>query len=419
MSFSQRFEESQSFDCSAFLGQKLKWPSNDCRNKMDLYSGSGSGDYFYTIEREMKTVTNSHWRGEAAPYLTVSHRFTTKNFHEEKTLGNYLEEQYYASEYKTLVDWMDRGANITPAPFQLADKRKEIQNLSVLAEKDLLEFPTTGSTYENYERFPGYEDLANEFEINAIETPREMIQTPLQVISPCQVISPGQFMSHEGFQDFVEEQLVGFGDSPKQAKEDVVRKRRLCRHFVKGFCSRGSSCAFLHDPSIFWCDEQKVFLGGLPLQLTPQSLKAKLEEKGLTVLNKPRIMRGFTPKVCLGSVEEAKRLIAEKYIYIGDQRVDVRPYQDEDKLQQTFPSIVKRSVFLGGLPENTTGDMIMKDIQRLNIKVEVIPVVKNGYAPRVVLASSKDAKMLVALKRVVVNDTVVDVRPYVNFRKRY
>jgi len=393
-SFSQNLGESHGFDCSAFLGHKLQWPSNDCRNMLDWYSGSSACEYFSTKEREIKTVTNRDWRGGAIPQ---------QRSQKEKSPENYLEEQYYANEYKTLVDWMDEGADIIPAPSQLADKREEIQKLSVLAEMVFGEVPTTGQPcWDRYESVSGCEDLANEIAINAIETPREVIQT-----------------SSEGFQNFLEEQLVGFGDMPKQTKEGVIRKRRLCRHFVKGFCLRGSACAFLHDPSIFCCDEQKVFLGGLPLHLTPQLLKTKLEEYGMTVLNKPRIMRGFTPQVCLGSVEEAERLVAQQYIYIGDQRVDVRPYQEEDKLRQTFPSVVKRSVFLGGLPEDTTGEMIMTDMERLDIKVEAFPIVKVGYAPRVVLASLKDAKMLVALKRVVVNGTVVDVRPYVNFRKRY
>jgi len=411
MSFSQSLEERQSFDCSAFVGQKLRWPSNDYHNKLNLHSGSNTWEYVNTKEREMKAVTNCDWTVEAVPHDAVSHRVTAW---EQKTPEKFLEEQYYANEYKTLLDWMDERAYITPAPYELTDKSTEIEKLSVLAEKALLEFPTKPPTCEiPYERLPCYENLTNEFQIKAIETPRRVIQTLPQVVSPGNMMSPG------GFKNFVEEQLVGFGDKPKQAKEDVVRKRRICRHFMKGFCLRGGSCAFLHDPSIFCRDEQKVFLGGLPLHLTPQSLKAKLKEKGLTVLNKPRIMRGFTPKVCLGSVEEAERLVAQKYIYIGDQRVDVRPYLDEDKLQQTLHSVVKRSVFLGGLPENTTGEMIVKDMQRLDIEVEMISVVKKGYAPRVVLASLIDAEMLVALKRVVVNGKIVDVRPYVNFRKRY
>jgi len=395
-SISQDFEGSHGFDCSAFLGHKLQWPSNECPNKLDGLSALAPSaiEYHYPTEFKMSAEMSRDWRCEA---LTQ----------EEKTTEDFIEEQYYAREYKTLVDWMDEEVDIVPPPCQFADKRNEIQKLCLLADEALdREFlPNDLTCYPNYDPFTSSEELTNE--VAMIVTPREEIATSSREMSP------------GGFQNFVEAQLVGFGETPKKPKGSEVRKRRLCRHFVKGFCLRGSSCAFLHDPSIFCCDEQKVFLGGLPLHLTPEMLKTKLEEQGLRVLNKPRIMRGFTPQVCLGSVKEAERLVAQQHVYICDQRVDVRPYQEEEKLRKTFPSVVKRSVFLGGLPEDTTGEMIVKDMQRLDIKVEVVPVVKSGYAPRVVLASLKDAKMLVALKRVVVNGTVVDVRPYVNFRKRY
>jgi len=387
-------EGSQGFDCSAFLGHKLQWPSNDCPNEQ-WRSPPNISKHSYVNRSDISLATSSNWKDHTVPQQG--------NIATDKL----IEEDYYPREYQTLVDWMDEEVNIVPPPSQFADKRNEIQKLSLLADQVLTrEFPRANSP--RYAQFPGSENLAKEVAIRAIETPREVKETSDTVMSP------------EGFKNFVEEQLVGFGDNkPTELNRGEVRRRRLCRHFVKGFCLRGSSCFFLHDPSIFCCDEQKVFLGGLPLHLTTVMLITKLEEKGLTVLNKPRIMRGFTPQVCLGSVEEAEKLVAQQYIYICDQRVDVRPYQEEDKLRQTFPSVVKRSVFLGGLPEKTTGDMIIKDMQRLDIKVEVVPVVKNGYAPRVVLASLKDAKMLVALKRVVINGTVVDVRPYVNFRKRY
>jgi len=130
-------------------------------------------------------------------------------------------------------------------------------------------------------------------------------------------------------------------------------------------------------------------------------------------------MRGFTPQVCVGSVEEAKKLIARRYIFIDEYRIDVRPYQDRDQLRKGLPSVVKRSVFLGGLPDNTTREIIVADLQRLDIKVVDIPVIKHRFAPRVVLESLKHAKILVALKWVIVNGASVDVRPYVNSRKRY
>merc|ERR1719320_1988074 len=77
------------------------------------------------------------------------------------------------------------------------------------------------------------------------------------------------------------------------------RKRRLCRHFLKGWCGRGKSCDFLHDSSIFCPDLQKVFLGGLPSYVTESTLKRKLAEQGYNVINQPKVLRGFTPQVCL------------------------------------------------------------------------------------------------------------------------
>jgi len=225
-------------------------------------------------------------------------------------------------------------------------------------------------------------------------------------------------MSAGGLKSSIEEQLYGFGEEVEK-KNCSLAKRRLCRFFVKGLCVRADSCDFLHEQSIYCMDEQKVFLGGLPLHITSVILKAKLEEQGLTVLNKPRIMRGFCPEVCLGSVDQAKRLIAQRFLYIANYRLDVRPYQDKQELRQGLRGMVKRSVFLGGLPENTTGEMVITDLKRLDVSVVNYPVVKNGYARRVVLDSVENAKKLVALKRVLVNGIAVDVRPYVNFRKRY
>jgi len=242
------------------------------------------------------------------------------------------------------------------------------------------------------------EQLANYIAFPVLQIPR----TPSQVSSPVE------------FQNFVEEQLVGFGAVSETKKQRTsFRKRRLCRHFVKGFCIRGDLCDFIHDRSFFCTEEQQVFLGGLPLHFTPKLLKSKLEEQGLTVLNEPRITRGFTPKVCLGSIEEAKKLVSQCVIFIDGHRVDVRPYQNKNV------SAAERSVFLGGLPENTTGDMIISDLQRLNVEVVDYPAIKDGFAPRVVLRSVKNAKLLTSLKRIMVNGTEVDVRPYVNFRKRY
>jgi len=403
---SETFEETKEFNCGAFLGHGLRWPENEYPAKVNEY------------------VTCPHLAQDDS-CVTDNRPHLRKDNAEE-----FLEEQYYPEEYENLLKFIDtiEGpiAPLVPTgifdllkrptreqprilPFQrqawssCTDANKREQIFSLVAgealEKEI--FPDADSPCFEYHQFEDRtcEDLAME----AMKVAKAL-DTPV--------------MPPPGFKSLVEEHLFGFGEAVKKPN-DSCRKRRLCRHFVKGYCLRGVACDFLHDPSIFCSDAQKVFLGGLPLHLTPTSLKEKLEEQGLTVVNQPRILRGFTPQVCLGTVQEAEMLIARSYIIIDEQRVDVRPYQDQDRLRQALPRVVERSVFLGGLPENTTGDMIIKDLQRLDVKVVEYPVVKNGYAPRVVLGSVEHAKMLVDLKRVMVNSTVVDVRPFVNLRKRY
>jgi len=452
---SKTFSRESDFDCSAYLSHGLQWPVNELNNfncsksnndfqKMgDKYTQypkqrrtkSAVRDWGVLLQEEMKAASQQY-KG------ALVQKGSKPSFLKEKTPEKYQERQYYESAYNNLVKWMDEGDIIVPPPSMFADKREEIQRISMVADEALCRIPSNSDPYCFQRQSSGYgcEDVANEVAFMAIETPRpaDGRQVKVQDYS-CreQHISYGEVprdvairaietprdtteaMSPGGFKNFVEEQLVGFGESWEQKNDADLRKRRLCRHFVKGYCLRANACEFLHDPSIFCTDEQKVFLGGLPLHMTSAILKAKLEEQGLTVLNKPRIMRGFTPQVCLGSVAEAEKLIATRFIYIDDDRVDVRPYQDREQLRQGLPSIVKRSVFLGGLPEKTTGDIIVRDLQRLDVEVVNFPVVKNGYAPRVVLGSLEHAKMLVALKRVKVNGAPVDVRPYVNFRKRY
>jgi len=98
--------------------------------------------------------------------------------------------------------------------------------------------------------------------------------------------------------------------------------------------------------------------------------------------------------------------------------VDVRPYQREHEFRDGIPNAARRTVFLGGLSEKTTGEMIIADLWRLGVRVVECPVVNKGYAPCVILGSLRQAKMLLTLKRVVINGSIVNVRPYMIF-KRY
>lgn len=157
-------------------------------------------------------------------------------------------------------------------------------------------------------------------------------------------------------------------------------------------------------------DDQKVFLGGLPLWLTPMMLITDLRELGFTVLNNPKVIRGFCPELCLESVQQAMVLIAMRYIRIAERRVGVRPYQRKHHLRDCISNLARRTVFLDGLCEKTTGKMIIDDLLYLGAWVVEYPVI-TGYASRVVLGSSRQAKMLVTLKRVIINGAVVDVIP--------
>merc|ERR1719204_588779 len=103
-------------------------------------------------------------------------------------------------------------------------------------------------------------------------------------------------------------------DCKNSTTEQPPKKTRHCRHFLKGHCVRGNSCGFRHDRSVFCSNKQKVFLGGLPAYMTSSLLIEKLTEQGYTVLNHPKILRWFSPQVCLGSIEEAKKLIEKASI---------------------------------------------------------------------------------------------------------
>jgi len=220
---------------------------------------------------------------------------------------------------------------------------------------------------------------------------------------------------------FIQEHLEGFGEKREAPQEDQNRKRRLCRHFLKGHCKRGKACDFLHDSSIFCPDLQKVFLGGLPAHITETSLKHKLAEQGYQVINRPKVLRGFTPQVCLGSVSEAQQLIEKGKINIDGSLVDVRPYEAfaKDNLEKKLPDDIKRSVFLGGLVTGTTGQKIKDDLEKMDVKVVNHPIIKTGFSPMVTVSTVQQAQLLVKLKKVLINEALVDVRPYVDFRKRY
>jgi len=191
----------------------------------------------------------------------------------------------------------------------------------------------------------------------------------------------------------------------------VSRKRRLCRHFLKGHCKRGKTCDFLHDVSIFCEEEQKVFLGGLPAHITKPTLRHRLAEQGFEVINSPKVLRGFAPHVCLASVEQGQKLIKMGRISIDGTEVDVRPYRSFSSRKQMSDAVI-RSVFLGGLAAGTTRSMIKDAVEKLGVKVLNHPLIKMGFSPQVMLGTVEQAQKLIEMKQIVINDTLVDIRPY-------
>lgn len=200
-------------------------------------------------------------------------------------------------------------------------------------------------------------------------------------------------------------------------QQEPQQKSRHCRHFLKGHCERGDSCGFRHDHSVFCTDMQKVFLGGLPAHLTASLLRQKLAEQGYTVLNHPKILRWFSPQVCLGSVEEAQRLVEKGTIVIDGAVIRVRPFEAFTRdNKKKLPDEVERSVFLGGLAAGTTAEMIKDELGKMSLVVVNIPVVKSGYSPQVALQSYEEARTLLNLMRVQINGALVNVRPFANIR---
>jgi len=201
----------------------------------------------------------------------------------------------------------------------------------------------------------------------------ELLEDVAQYIEKAMEESSYHFNPH--CQNLVDEYLNGLGVKRTYnmdtvnldcSKSKQNRNKRLCRHFLKGHCWRGKTCDFLHDQSIFCPDSQKVFLGGLPAHITEITLRHKLAQYGYKVINKPMLLRGFTPQVCMASVEEAQDLIQRGNILIDGSLVDVRAYHAfaMGGIDENLPDKIKRSVFLGGLSKGTTTEMIKDDLRK-------------------------------------------------------
>jgi len=167
-------------------------------------------------------------------------------------------------------------------------------------------------------------------------------------------------------------------------------------------------------------DAQRVFLGGLPIGITERMLRQYLAALGYKVLKRPKILHGFAPEVWMKTVEQAQDLIEKGVITIEGTEVEVRPYNSLTKLSELkkLPNVGKRSVFIGGLPAGTTTKDLLDVLVEMGMKVINYPVIKHGFARQVILDTISQAKSLIKMKKIQINEVYGDVRPFVNQRRR-
>jgi len=184
--------------------------------------------------------------------------------------------------------------------------------------------------------------------------------------------------------------------------------------------AKAKTAPLLIDSNLNSQDDQKVFLGGLPIGITERTLREEMSALGFKVLKRPKILRGFAPEVWLRSVEQAQELVSRGTITLGGVRVEVRPYNSMTKLSELkkIPNVGKRSIFLGGLPRGATTEDIKEAIKKMGMEVLNYPVIKDGFSRQVILEKVAQAKTLIGMKKIFLKGKLVDVRPFVNqFRK--
>jgi len=166
--------------------------------------------------------------------------------------------------------------------------------------------------------------------------------------------------------------------------------------------------------------EQRIFLGGLPIGMTERSLRQQLAAKGYKVLKRPKILRGFAPEVLMRSAQEAKELVELGTIMIKGVEVEVRPFNPLMKQNESrkITNIKKRSISLSGLSSGTTAKDIQKVFAELGLRIENYPVVKFGLSPQVILETVRQARALIGRKKILINGTLVDVRPFMRQQSR-
>jgi len=172
-------------------------------------------------------------------------------------------------------------------------------------------------------------------------------------------------------------------------------RTRLCKHFLLGCCPHDDRCTYTHDISVMKPDEQKVFIGGIPGDCTSRQLVAAIEAVGFKVLNIPKCHpSGFSPKVCLESVEHAKQLLKIARIDVSGSTADVRKFADSRSANRDNMCVV-----VSGLPEGTSGRELMDGLENAGFLIERSPLVNAGetVCTRCEMATVEQADALVAI----------------------
>jgi len=196
-------------------------------------------------------------------------------------------------------------------------------------------------------------------------------------------------------------------------QEKVVRQPgrcKLCRHYLRGECTLGNDCTFLHDISVLKPDEQKVFIGGIPRNCPPDLVVSSLLEQGFKAINIPKCHPcGFAPKVCIDSVANAKKLLKMARIRIGDKIADVRRFNDSRGNGRDL-----RSVFVLGLPDGITSKRLMDDMTKQGFVVEREPIIEKGasYCQRVELQTLEMVDALLVLEKIPVGGKHITIKKY-------
>jgi len=202
-------------------------------------------------------------------------------------------------------------------------------------------------------------------------------------------------------------------DTIQQSILQTIQSLPVCRHFVRGFCERGSSCRFQHCMTDIAHQTKTVFLCGLPPHISEISLRKQLYILGFNVLNKRMSLHKSWPCVQLKSAAEAKKLVEKRTFSINGFLVSVRTWQSVVRSKrERVADITRRSIFLGGLGKGTTCRIIRMELEKSGVKVVNLMKIKRGFCPKVTLANTLQTNLLVSKGKIQINGSWVDVRPY-------